>query len=58
MTKGRNNYIITRGMVKAAAFLETFVAYPPSQKPASFSIDQIRESVDERIQKEMQKTNP
>ena len=47
---GRNIYVMTQGMQKAAAFLETFVQYPPSQRPASFSIDQIRESVDKRIE--------
>ena len=41
--------------MKAAAFLETFVAYPPSQAPASFSLDQIRASVDERIAAEKAK---
>jgi hypothetical protein len=34
----------------AAAFLETFVEYPPSQPPASFTIDQIQENVERRIQ--------
>ena len=45
----KNDYIITQGMLKSAVFLETFVQYPPSQPPASFSIDQIRKSVDDRI---------
>ena len=45
----KNDYIITQGMLKSATFLETFVQYPPSQPPASFSIDQIRKSVDDRI---------
>jgi len=48
MTK--NVYLNFIGTQKAAAFLETFVAYPPSQKPASFSIDQIRADVDRRIE--------
>jgi hypothetical protein len=26
------------------------VAYPPSQKPASFTIDQARKSIDEQIE--------
>jgi arylsulfatase A-like enzyme len=50
-----NVYLTEIAVTKAAAFLETFVAYPPSQKPASFSIDQIRKSVDERIEKEQQR---
>jgi hypothetical protein len=32
----------------AAEFLETFVDYPPSQEPASFTIDQIAKSVEAR----------
>jgi len=47
----KNDFIAAQATIKAAAFLETFVSYPPSQKPASFSIDQIRASVDERIEK-------
>ena len=34
---------------KAAEFLETFVEYPPSQEPASFSIDQISRDVEAKI---------
>ena len=44
----KNDYIITGGMLKATDFLETFVEYPPSQRPASFSIDQVRAGVDMR----------
>jgi len=33
----------------AAEFLETFVEYPPSQTPASFTIDQISKSVEDTI---------
>jgi len=47
----KNDYIITGGMIKATAFLETFVAYPPSQRPPSFSINQVREEVDKKINK-------
>jgi arylsulfatase A-like enzyme len=36
-------------------FLPTFVDYPPSQTPASFTIDQIEKSVDERAKAKMQK---
>jgi len=46
----KNVYLTLIATTKAAAFLETFVQYPPSQRPASFSIDQIRESVDKRIE--------
>jgi hypothetical protein len=41
--------------MKTAAFLETFVDYPTSQLPASFTIDQIQKSVEERSRTKMQK---
>jgi hypothetical protein len=44
-----NAYLVGQAQMKAAAFLETFVEYPPSQRPASFSIDQIRKQVDKKI---------
>jgi len=50
-----NAYMIGYGQMKAAAFLETFVEYPPSQRPASFSIDQIRRRVDEKIDESFKK---
>jgi arylsulfatase A-like enzyme len=51
----KNVYLNAEATMRAAAFLETFVAYPPSQKPASFSIDQIRADVDRRIEENAQK---
>jgi arylsulfatase A-like enzyme len=45
----KNDYVVGEGMLKSAGFLETFVQYPPSQPPASFNIEGIRKSVDERI---------
>ncbi|HEX9586260.1 MAG TPA: hypothetical protein VGA15_00755 [Bradyrhizobium sp.] len=36
-------------MFKAAKFLDTFVAYPPSQRAPSFSVDQIMEDVKAKI---------
>jgi arylsulfatase A-like enzyme len=45
----KNDYLIMQGTMKSAVFLESFVQYPPSQPPASFSIDQIHKSVDDRI---------
>jgi arylsulfatase len=50
-----NAYLLALGQIKAAAFLETFVQYPPSQRPASFSIDQIRKAVDKKIDESFQK---
>jgi arylsulfatase A-like enzyme len=45
----KNAYLVGDAQMKAAAFLETFVAYPPSQRPASFSIDHVRKQVDKKI---------
>ena len=42
-------FIVAEGIQKAAVFLESFVAYPPSQDPASFSIDAISGRVKEKI---------
>ncbi len=48
----KNDYLDGIATMKGAEFLETFVSYPPSQAPASFSVDQIRKSVDAQIAKE------
>jgi arylsulfatase A-like enzyme len=45
----KNVYLVAYGTSKTAAFLQTFVDYPPSQTPDSFSIDQIEEKVEEAI---------
>ena len=45
----KNAYILPYGVMKTSTFLETFVEYPPSQPPASFSVDQIVEDVKKRI---------
>jgi arylsulfatase A-like enzyme len=44
-----NVYLNAEAVMKSAMFLETFVDYPPSQAPPSFSIDQIEEAVEARI---------
>ncbi|UVE16050.1 arylsulfatase [Pseudomonas sp. LS44] len=49
----KNAYLTAIATMKSATFLETFVAYPPSQKPASFSIDQVRKAVDAKIAEKM-----
>jgi arylsulfatase len=51
----KNAYLAAYGVMKTAAFLETFVEYPPSQPPASFSVDQIVEDVKKRIEQMQQK---
>ncbi|MFM4802911.1 arylsulfatase [Aeromonas bivalvium] len=49
----KNVFITEQATQRAAAFLQTFVDYPPSQRPASFSIDQIRANVDKQIEAKM-----
>lgn len=49
----KNDYLIGMAITRSAQFLETFVDYPPSQKPASFSIDQIRKQVDSKVDERM-----
>lgn len=44
-----NAYLIAEGVLRASAFLQTFIEYPPSQKPASFSVDQIVDEVNKKI---------
>jgi arylsulfatase A-like enzyme len=51
----KNVYLTEMATIKTAAFLETFVEYPPSQRPASFSVDQIRADVDRRIEENAKK---
>jgi integrase len=46
-----NAYLMGEVTFHAAAFLDTFKEYPPSQRPASFSIDQVRRNVDKVIDK-------
>lgn len=45
----RNDYLLVKGQLNAAAFLETFVKYPPSQRVASFNIEGVRAEVDKAI---------
>jgi arylsulfatase A-like enzyme len=54
----KNVYLAAYGVMRAGAFLETFVEYPPSQPPASFSVDQIRKSVDEQIARLKRQAQP
>jgi hypothetical protein len=49
----KNVYLTELAVMKSAAFLQTFVEYPPSQRPASFSIDQVRADVDAKIEEKM-----
>ncbi len=45
----QNAYLMGWMTMHAAEFLQTFVDYPPSQTPASFTIDQIEKSVEDAI---------
>jgi hypothetical protein len=44
-------------IIYTANFIQTFVEYPPSQAPASFTIDQMEKDVEAKI-KAMAKTPP
>ena len=46
--------LIADATMRAATFLETFVEWPPSQLPASFSVDQVEERVNEQIREKLQ----
>lgn len=50
-----NVYLAFQGVMKASDFLKTFADYPPSQRPASFSIDQVRRQVDKKIDESFKK---
>ncbi len=45
----KNAYLMGQMTFHAAAFLESFVEYPPSQEPASFTIDQVARDVEAKI---------
>ena len=52
-----NAYLHGHGMtMKPRAFLETFVEYPPSQPPASFTIDQIEKDVEAQDRERRQRS--
>jgi arylsulfatase A-like enzyme len=44
-----NVYLVIEGTRRAANFLETFIEFPPSQTPASFSIDQVEDAVKKKV---------
>ncbi|MGM4916529.1 arylsulfatase [Tardiphaga sp. 813_E8_N1_3] len=45
----KNDYLMVKGQLKAAAFLQTFAEYPPSQRPASFNVEGVRKEVNKAI---------
>jgi arylsulfatase len=46
----KNAYLMGYMSSKAASFLQTFKSYPPSQVPASFTIDQVVKDIDRKIE--------
>ncbi len=50
-----NVYVPIDAQRRAAAFLQTFIDYPPSQIPASFTIDQIEADVKRQVMEKMKK---
>jgi arylsulfatase A-like enzyme len=53
-----NAYVTAIAVLKATQFLQTFVDYPPSQHPASFSVEQVRKQVDKAIDAAIEKNQP
>jgi arylsulfatase len=51
----RNDFKLPQIVMRAGAFLQTFVEYPPSQEQASFSIDQIARDVETKIKENARK---
>ena len=51
----RNDFKLFQITSHAAALLNTFVEYPPSQEQASFSIDQIARDVEAKIKENARK---
>ncbi len=49
----QNVYLAEIATMKASVFLETFIEYPPSQLPASFSVDQVEDRVNKIIEQRM-----
>ncbi|MEJ5902192.1 arylsulfatase [Ochrobactrum teleogrylli] len=47
----RNDFLLVKAQLKAAALLETFVQFPPSQRNASFNLEGVRAQVDKAIDK-------
>jgi arylsulfatase len=45
----KNAYLAAYAQSKVAPFLQSFKEYPPRQRPASFSIDQMMERLEKQI---------
>lgn len=53
-----NAYLVFEGVRRSAAFLQTFIEYPPSQTPASFSVDQIAADVKAKVADKLKQMAP
>ena len=53
--ESQNPYVFIDAQRRAGAFLQTFIDYPPSQIPASFTIDQIEADVKRQVREKMKK---
>lgn len=53
----RNAYLIQYGVWKVAPFLGTFKDFPPSQRPASFSVDQMVDALMKNLDQAASKAN-
>ena len=42
-------FLLTPAQVEVAEFFSTFEEYPPSQRAASFSVDQIQEQLERTL---------
>ncbi|MHB9797437.1 arylsulfatase [Pseudomonas sp. MT3] len=49
----KNAYLMGIATMKSTQFLQTFIEWPPSQRPASFTIDQVQQSVYQKIAEKM-----
>ncbi|GLK84045.1 hypothetical protein GCM10017653_21150 [Ancylobacter defluvii] len=47
--RAKNAYLMAYMSAKAGALLQSFIDYPPSQVPASFTIDQVSREIEERV---------
>ena len=53
----RNAYLIQYGVYKVAPFLGTFKDFPPSQRPASFSVDQMVDALMKNLDQAVSKAS-
>jgi arylsulfatase A-like enzyme len=55
--RAENAYVAFEGTRRAALFLQTFIAYPPSQLPGSFSVEGVADEVRRKIE-QLQRSVP